>query len=93
MTGILTDKVVLITGGGTGIGAAAARVFIDEGARVAIADRNVSAGQKLAAELRASGGDALFVACDVSREADCASAVEHTVANFGSLNAASTTPA
>jgi NAD(P)-dependent dehydrogenase (short-subunit alcohol dehydrogenase family) len=88
MTGILTGKIVLITGGSTGIGAAAARVLIEEGAKVAIADRNVAAGEGLAAELRASGGEALFVACDVTRAADCALAVERIVATYGSLNAA-----
>jgi NAD(P)-dependent dehydrogenase (short-subunit alcohol dehydrogenase family) len=88
MSGILTGKVVLITGGGAGIGAAAARVLIEEGAKVVIADRNVAAGEGLAAELRAGGGAALFVTCDVTRAADCASAVERTLAAFGSLNAA-----
>ena len=88
MTGMLTGKVVLITGGGRGIGAAAARVFVEEGAKVAIADRNFASAEKLAADLRDAGGEALSIACDVTSAADCATAVERTVAGFGSLNAA-----
>ncbi len=88
MTGMLAGKVVLITGGSVGIGAAAARVFIAEGAKVAIADRNATTGEKLVTELRAGGGEALFLPCDVTRAVDCALIVERTVATFGLLNAA-----
>jgi NAD(P)-dependent dehydrogenase (short-subunit alcohol dehydrogenase family) len=88
VSGILAGKVALITGGASGIGAAAARVFVEQGAKVAIADRGVSAGESLAAELRAGGAEALFVQCDVTRAADCAAAVARTVAAFGTLSAA-----
>lgn len=84
----LQNKVVLITGGSTGIGAAAVRVFAAEGARVVIADRAADAGTALAAEIEAGGGEAVFVACDVTRAVDCAAAVDCAVNTFGALHLA-----
>lgn len=78
----LRDKAVLISGGTKGIGAATARLFATEGARVAIIGRNPEAGVKLAAEL--PGG--LFIAADLTSEADCARTVAETLAAFGRLD-------
>ena len=88
MSGILTDRVILITGGAAGIGAAAAREFVEQGAKVVIADRATEAGEELAAQLRTAGGEAIFVSCDVVRARDCAAAVERALAAFGTLNGA-----
>jgi L-fucose dehydrogenase len=78
----LRDKAVLISGGTKGIGAATARLFAAEGARVAIIGRDPVAGAKLAAEL--PGG--LFVTADLTSEADCERAVAETLADFGRLD-------
>ena len=67
----LKDRVVIITGGGRGIGAATARAITDEGGKVVIGDMLIPEGEATAAAIRAAGGDAIFVKTDVSREADC----------------------
>jgi len=79
MTSRLEGKVALITGGASGIGAATARRFIDEGARVCIADLSVEAGKDLAAEL---GEAAMFVKLDVADELNWREAVDATAARF-----------
>jgi NAD(P)-dependent dehydrogenase (short-subunit alcohol dehydrogenase family) len=79
----LTGKTVLITGASRGIGAAAARVFADAGANVALAARSTEATAALAEEI---GAQALALQCDVSRYADVEAAVAATVAQFGGLD-------
>jgi NAD(P)-dependent dehydrogenase (short-subunit alcohol dehydrogenase family) len=82
----LAGKVALISGGARGMGAVEARLFAQEGARVAIGDVLEDEGRKLEAEINASGGEALFVRLDVTREADWRRAVEATVGRFGKLD-------
>jgi NAD(P)-dependent dehydrogenase (short-subunit alcohol dehydrogenase family) len=84
--GTLEGKRALITGAASGIGRAAARLFTREGAVVVLADRDMANGQAVAREIQQQGGQALFVACDVTRSDDCARAVEQTVAAFGGLD-------
>ncbi len=79
----LDGKTLLLTGGASGIGAATARIAIDEGANVVVADLQVEAGEKLAAEL---GAKALFVRLDVTDEASWIDAVAKTIARFGKLD-------
>lgn len=81
-------KVAFVTGGSSGIGRATAAAFVAAGYRTAIADRDEARGRGVEAELRAGGGDCLFVACDVADDASVASAVAATVAAFGRLDAA-----
>ncbi len=76
----------LITGGGDGIGRAAALAFSREGATVAIADINAALGRETAELVGAQGGQALFVATDVTREESVRAAVETAVARFGKLD-------
>jgi NAD(P)-dependent dehydrogenase (short-subunit alcohol dehydrogenase family) len=88
MAGRLHSKVVIVTGGATGIGrAVAGRVVADDGA-VVIAGRRQDAGEQAAAELRQGGGQALFVATDVTVEREAERLVEVAVAEFGRLDGA-----
>jgi NAD(P)-dependent dehydrogenase (short-subunit alcohol dehydrogenase family) len=84
--GTLEGERALITGAASGIGQAAARLFAREGAAVVLADRDAANGQAVAREIQQQDGQALFVACDVTRSDDCARAVERTVAAFGGLD-------
>jgi NAD(P)-dependent dehydrogenase (short-subunit alcohol dehydrogenase family) len=82
----LRGKVALISGGARGMGAVEARLFAEEGAKVTVGDVLEDEGRKLEAEINATGGEALFVRLDVTREADWQKAVEATVGRFGKLN-------
>ena len=80
------DRVILVTGASSGIGAELARQFAAAGARVALAARDGQRLEQVAAECRALGGHAAVVPGDVGVEADCRSIVERTVAHFGRLD-------
>jgi 3(or 17)beta-hydroxysteroid dehydrogenase len=77
------DKVVLISGGASGIGAATARLVLREGGKAVLADRDAAKGEALAGEL---GPAATFVALDVTQEADWQAAVAKSVATYGGLH-------
>jgi NAD(P)-dependent dehydrogenase (short-subunit alcohol dehydrogenase family) len=79
----LARKVALITGGASGIGESTVRLFVREGAAVAIADIQDERGRRLAGEL---GDRAAYLHTDVSREADVQAAVAETVRRFGRLD-------
>jgi NAD(P)-dependent dehydrogenase (short-subunit alcohol dehydrogenase family) len=79
----LAGKVAIITGGSSGIGLATARLFVREGASVAIGDLDEERGEAVARELRDAGGRALFVRCDVSVEEQIEALVERTAAALG----------
>ncbi|HKW25192.1 MAG TPA: SDR family NAD(P)-dependent oxidoreductase [Terriglobales bacterium] len=79
----LREKVALITGGTSGIGEATAVLFSQEGARVAITGRSVERGQKVADRIKAAGGRALFLECDVRFADHCRRAVDETLKAFG----------
>ncbi len=82
----LKGKVAIISGGATGCGAAAVRLFAAEGAAVGIIDRNVAAGQALAGEMLASGHIVTFAAADVSKGDQVASAVDAVRRALGPVN-------
>src|SRR5215475_3702293 len=84
--GRLDGKVALISGGARGQGAAEARLFVREGARVVFGDILDDDGKKLEAEIRGSGGDATYVHLNVTREADWRAAVSTAVQTYGKLN-------
>ncbi|MHB9855373.1 SDR family NAD(P)-dependent oxidoreductase [Streptomyces krungchingensis] len=77
---------VLITGAARGIGAATARRFVEEGARVLVTDVDVVEAEKTAAALRESGGHAEAFRCDVGERASVETAVAHAAEAFGSLD-------
>jgi NAD(P)-dependent dehydrogenase (short-subunit alcohol dehydrogenase family) len=82
----LKGKVAFVTGGTGGIGAVACRAFAREGALVAIAGRRQAEGERVAAEIRAAGGEARFVRTDVTKEESVERALAETVAAFGRLD-------
>lgn len=79
-------KVAVITGGGAGIGRAAALLFAREGAKVVVADLDREAGAGTVAQIANEGGEATFVAVDVSRPVEVQLMVEATTAAFGRLD-------
>ncbi|MBK6014867.1 SDR family NAD(P)-dependent oxidoreductase [Streptomyces sp. MBT53] len=87
-TGLLDDKVAFITGGGRGIGAAAARLFVREGARVVLAARTEGQLKAVTEEIRAAGGTADYVLCDLADGDSVRAAVDRTVELYGRLDVA-----
>ena len=88
MSNRLKDKIALITGGSSGIGQAAARLFSREGATVVIADINVEGGEETVRSIQEADGEALFVKTDISVATEVAALVEKIVAVYGRLDCA-----
>ena len=82
----LENKVALITGGASGMGASMARIFAREGARVAVADMLEEDGQQIAAEITHANGAAIFHKLDVTSEAEWRATIDATVAAFGRID-------
>jgi len=79
----IKGKIFVVTGAGSGLGAASARVLVESGARIVLADLNREAGEKLAAEF---GDSARFVETDVANEASAVNAVQTAISVFGGLH-------
>jgi NAD(P)-dependent dehydrogenase (short-subunit alcohol dehydrogenase family) len=86
----LRNAVCLVTGGASGIGRAIALAWAREGAKVVVSDLEAAAvgGAETVAQVRAAGAEAVFVAADVARDADCAALVARTLERYGRLDAA-----
>ncbi|MBM3490773.1 MAG: SDR family oxidoreductase [Alphaproteobacteria bacterium] len=82
----LSNKVALITGGGSGIGRAAVRAFAREGARLAVADKNRQSAEAAAEEARQAGREAIAIGVDVANGGEVKRMVEETVVRFGRLD-------
>jgi len=82
----LADKVAIVTGGGTGIGAAVATMFAREGARVTITGRRKETLDQIANEIASAGGHALAVPGSVTDEADVQRTVQATLGTFGRID-------
>jgi A-factor type gamma-butyrolactone 1'-reductase (1S-forming) len=85
---LFAGKVALVTGASSGLGAATAIRFAEEGAKVVIAARRVEQSAEVVKRIHAAGGEGHFVAADVSRAADCENLVKQTLARFGRLDCA-----
>ena len=83
MTGLIQGKTFVVTGGASGIGASAARLAVQEGASVVLADIQDEAGKALADDL---GDAARYVRCDVRSEQDVAGLVDEAVSAFGKVD-------
>jgi NAD(P)-dependent dehydrogenase (short-subunit alcohol dehydrogenase family) len=86
MPGRLQERVALITGGGGGIGRAAAKLFAAEGARVVVVDADENAGRRVVEEIGQSGGTAAFTRADVTRAADVQAMVGFAEQRFTALH-------
>ena len=87
--GIVDDKIVLVTGGGSGMGAAGAEIFAREGAaHVYVVDVNTDGGERVAAAVHKAGAGASFVAVDVTDEGAVAGLIDRIVAEHGRLDCA-----
>ena len=82
----LQDKVAVITGGVSGIGAATARLFVSEGAKVVLVDLNEEKGKAFEAELKALNAEALFIKADITSEEEVANIFKQTVEAFGKVD-------
>lgn len=83
--GRLEGKRAIITGGGNGIGAAAALRFAQEGAKVTILEIKKDAGERSATAVEAAGGECLFLECDITKPEAVEAAVTKSVSHFGGL--------
>ena len=84
----LTGKVIVITGGASGMGEACGHLFSEKGAKVVLADRDETRGQSVAAAITAKGGAAAFIATDVTNETSIKAMVDFAVTKFGGLDGA-----
>jgi L-fucose dehydrogenase len=83
----LKDKVIIVTGGAKGIGAAIVHACAAEGAVPVIVDRDAQAGQRYQGELKNHGGSAGLITVDLETPESCAESVEQTLKNFGRIDA------
>ena len=88
MTVLLEDKVAFVSGAGRGIGAAAARLFAREGARVLLAARTEDQLKAVTEEIRTGGGEADYAVCDLADPASVRGAVDRAVSRYGRLDVA-----
>jgi NAD(P)-dependent dehydrogenase (short-subunit alcohol dehydrogenase family) len=82
----LDGQVAIVTGGGTGIGAATAKLFAEVGASVVIANRRASTGEAVVKEIEGAGGTATFISTDVSDPAQVRAMVDHAIEQYGRLD-------
>ncbi|WP_447751115.1 SDR family oxidoreductase [Pseudomonas nicosulfuronedens] len=86
MSQLLSGQVALVTGAGNGIGRATAQAFAQQGVKVVVSDVDAKGGEATVELIRAAGGEASFIRCDVTRDAEVKALVEGTVAAYGRLD-------
>jgi|SRR5688572_26470539 len=84
----LENKVAIVTGSGSGIGKAIAILYASEGAKIVVSDVNEKGGNEVVTEIKAQGGDAIFVKADTSNHEDSKNVVEQAIKKFGGLHIA-----
>jgi len=81
-----TGRIALVTGAGNGIGRASSLGFAKRGAKLVVVDRDAAAGEATAGIIRQQGGEAIFVAADVTKSADVAAYVKAALDKFGAID-------
>src|ERR1700693_4695994 len=82
------EKVGIVTGGGSGIAEATAKMLAARGAKIVVADANEAGAERVAAEIRKAGGQAAAIVCDISKLSDVERLVPFAVKTLGELNMA-----
>lgn len=82
----LADKVAVITGGNSGVGAVTAKLFADEGAKVVISARRKDKLEQVAADIRESGGEVLPVSCDIAKPEEVQNLIDAAIREFGQID-------
>ena len=82
MSGLLTNKVAIVTGGAGGIGSRIAKAYANQGAKVVVADLNLDAAEQTVAELQENGAEALAVSMNVTSEKDVNDAIQQVINNL-----------
>jgi len=88
MAGLVQGKIVLVTGGGSGIGRAAALTLAKEGAKVAVSVIVVAGGEETVRLIQAAGGEAIFIKADVAKAAEVEALINKVVETYGRLDCA-----
>jgi NAD(P)-dependent dehydrogenase (short-subunit alcohol dehydrogenase family) len=86
MPGRLEGKVVIVTGGGSGMGEASSKLFAQEGAKVVAADINEVTGKKTVDVIKAVGNEAIFVKCDIAKPEDAENLAKTAVKTYGKID-------
>jgi len=86
--GILDDKVALVTGASGGLGRASAQIFAREGARVVVVDTQHEGGEETVSLIKSAGGEAIFVAADMTCSSDAQAMVRAAIDAYGGLDCA-----
>src|SRR6185295_2154188 len=82
----LQDRVAIVTGGGAGIGQACCEVLAEEGAKIVVTDINDQNGKAVADGIKANGGEAVYLHCDVGIEDDIAKMTQGALDAFGTID-------
>ncbi|HEX2172567.1 MAG TPA: SDR family oxidoreductase [Dehalococcoidia bacterium] len=86
MAGMLADQAAIVTGGGSGIGRAIARLFAQEGAQVVVADRNIDGAEETQRLIQEAGGEAVALPIDVRKEDSVKAMIDQAIATFGAID-------
>lgn len=88
MEKLLQGQTAIVTGGGSGIGAATSILYAQHGANVVVSDVNEKGGNEIVSKIKSDGGKAIFVKADVSKASECENLVQQTLKNFNKLDIA-----